>query len=174
MKFINRKSDLPQKIAQLTAEGGVSPEACSQIMDAAKDIQKLDEAEKSMLQGLLHGCAASRDIDKMHENFGRALECSPEDAAILRNYGRALFHNGLYSQAISTLQRLDQPDGEDENIMGLCCQALGLTAKARQFLAENASCSCDLPCSSCGDAAIKRVLASFEEDCGIWQSLSTR
>lgn len=173
MKFINRNSPYSEEISDLAANAG--SEAFYKILGDADHSGKIDEAEKFMLKGLCESCLnKDSSYDLMHENFTRALECAPNDSAILRNYGRALFQAKLYAQAIGTLQALECPDEEDLKIIGLSCKALGLSGKARQLLGNEIDAECDLSCPACGKEAIRRVLDSFDEDEDIWRSLSTR
>lgn len=174
MKFINRKSPYPQKMSDLAASSSASQQDFLNIMEEAEKSGNIDEAEKFMLRGLLACCVKDSSIESVRDNFDRAMRCSPQDNAILRNYARALFHNKLYAQAIDTLQKVECPDEEDMKIIGLSCKALGLKGKARQLLDDDGRNVCDLSCPACGEDAIRRVLASFDEDRNIWQSLSTR
>ena len=175
MKLINRNSGFPEQLDHLEPDG-TKDGFLDSMEEEAKKLAPADAAESFMLLGLKAACEG--DLEKMRKNFKAALEEAPDDPAILQNFGQCLAKHGLYSEAIGCLQKLPQADGCNCDTLGLCCQALGLNAKARQYL-ENGSDRGEIEsarpdCSCSANEAIAKVLASFDEDSHIWKSLSTR
>ena len=129
-----------------------------------------------MFLGMLK--AMEGEIPGMRENFEKALALEPCNNAINYNYALALYKNALFSQAIFHLQKLPELNKACSATMGKCCLALGLDAKARQFLGNEQNDNPENPdapaCSLSGRRAMESVFRSFDEDSHIWQSLSTR
>lgn len=176
MIFKNRHSNLAERMDSELKENPLSDKMIKNMLSSIGELPEEDTAEKFMLYGILN--AYKENIPKMHENFSKALELAPDDPVILYNYGQALYKNSLYSQAVLCLQKMPELNSDCAKTIGLCCQALGLHGKARQFLEnleeEGKNCKEGINCSKCGQDAINAVLQSFDEERDIWQSLSTR
>ena len=147
--------------------------------DEAYRLRSADIAEGDMVLGII--ASYRGDARETHKRFKNALAINGETQAIIHNYGMALYISGDYSGAIQILSPVMECDREAAYIVGRACMLLGLEGRAKSIF-DKLEIK-DIQEEHKGEAltrlafissAVGAVKHSFEEDPGIWQSLSKR
>ncbi len=159
--------------------GQWSKETSDAFTVQASRIRDKDIGEGDMVLGMIH--AMNKNISGMRKRFNNALAFGHNKDDVFANYGRALFFNGCFSEAIEKLLAVEGEDKSCYYVIALCCLALGLDSKARQYYilsGEKASFEHFCTQTKLPKSNIKKgfeaVRKSMKENPDIWKSLSQR